>query len=137
MDPTAALQARLPTDWRSAVDRKLTVDSTVRRITLTPGGWRLYGHATQVYFETRYASASDGTLRSGEVAPSTGDLAAPSTGSPGAGLAFPASGTSPTGHALPTDTTVYEEIAVPSGQYLNLYLCCGTTANPILTGPFQ
>ena len=137
MDPTAALQARLPTDWRSAVDRKLTVDNTVRKITLTSGGYRLYGHATQVYFATRYASDATGTLKSGEAAPTTSDRAAPSAGSPGAGLAWPASGTAATGHALPTDTTVYEEIAVPSGQYINLYLCCGTTANPILTGPFQ
>ena len=110
--------ARFASAVRGASRRTLSADTTVRAVVLSPGGWRLYGNTTQVYYCTRKgASASDPTsLASGEIAPTTGYLAAPSAGSPGTGLAFPASGTDPTALAAATLPDDFREIAVKGGD---------------------
>lgn len=135
MDPTAALQARLPTNLRSAGDRVLTVDTSVRHWTLTAGGWRVYGSETQVFVMTRFASDAAGTLSTGEEAPTTGQLSAAAAGSPGAGEAWD-DGETVTGIPLPLETDQYEEIAVATGGHLNLYVRAASGTTVRLLGPF-
>lgn len=134
-DQEAALAARLGSGPRSAVSKKLTVDATVRRVTLKGGGWRLYGNATQAYYATRNATDAAGTLATGESAPSS--LAASTAGSPGAGLAYDTGNGSVDGAIpLPTDATQFVEIAVAPSAFVNLYVSAGGAINLILVGPF-
>jgi hypothetical protein len=135
--PSSQVAARLASALRSAGRRLLTVDTTVRVITLGPGGWRLHESSTQVYYAVRNATDSAGTLASGETAPTTSELAAPSAGSPGTGLAWPADGTV-TALAAPTIPGDYREIGVKGGAYLNLYIrVASSTATIALEGPFE
>lgn len=134
-------------DVRRARAFPLTVDNTLRVVTLGPGGWRLYGSSTQIYYETRTAVLSDGTLLSGETAPTQSDLVSQAAGSPAAGIAYgvqllPAGTDAHSsvrgGLNLTTDPTQFEVITVPLGQYVNLYLAtAASTVHPILEGPFQ
>lgn len=136
--PDSQSAARLASAVRSATRRLLTVDATVRAIVLTAGGWRLYESATQVYYTVRVATDSAGTLESGETAPSTAFLAAPSAGSPDAALAFPASGTAPTGLAAATLPGDYREIAVRGSAFVVLYVRVASGSTTIaLEGPFE
>ena len=131
------LAARLASAVWGAGVRKLTIDTTVRKLTLTPGGWRLYGSATQVYYAVRRATdASGSTLDTGEVAPTTSQLAAPGTTAPAAGaLHNPADIV--TCIDLTTDISEWHEISVAPGKWLNLYCrVAAGTANPHLEGPF-
>lgn len=130
--------ARLASSIRAANRRRLTVDNTVRAIVLEGGGWRLYGSTTQAYYCVRNAADSAGTLVSGETAPSTSYLAAPSAGSPGAALAWPASGTDATALAAPVLADDYREIAVRGGQFVVLYVRVATGSTTLdLEGPFE
>lgn len=143
-DIPAALKARLASGPRTVLSRALTVDTTVRRVTLGPGGWRLRGASTQVYMAVRVALTAAGALESGEAAPSSAALSASAAGTPGAGLAWAAgdadkeaSGSTFGGQLLPTDPAEWIEIAVPQGGFLNVYLrVAAGTANPVLEGPF-
>lgn len=135
--PSSQVAARLASAIRSAGRRLLTVDTTVRAITLGPGGWRLYESSTQVYYAARNAADSAGTLASGESAPSTSELAAPSAGSPVSPAAWPSDGTV-TALAAPTLPGDYREIAVKGSGYMNLYLRVASgTATIALEGPFE
>ena len=135
--PSSQVAARLASALRGAGRRLLTVDNTVRVITLGPGGWRLYESSTQVYFAVRNATDSAGTLASGETAPSTSELAAASAGSPAATLAWPSDGTV-TALAAPTLLGDYRELGVKGGAYLNLYIRVASgTATIALEGPFE
>lgn len=135
--PTSQVAARLASAIRGAGRRLLTVDTTVRVITLGPGGWRLYESSTQVYYAVRNATDSAGTLASGESAPTTSELAAASAGSPGTALAWPSDGTV-TALAAATLLGDYREIAVKGGAYLNLYVrVASSTATIALEGPFE
>lgn len=139
-----SIGARFAHGMSKAGSYPITVDNTVRRVTLGPGFWRLRGSSTQVYFATRRASAADGTLVSGEAAaPET--LPAGAAGSPGEGLAWGTGyiGTdaaSSTKGAIPleTDSTLYREFPVPAGSYLNIYVATASgTATPVLEGPYE
>ncbi len=133
----SALAARFASSIRKANRRRLTLDTTVRAIVLSPGGWRLYGCVTASWYATRDASDSAGTLVTGETAPSTSELAAPSAGSPTSGLAWPASGTDATALQLPLSSEDYREIAVRGGRYVVLYVRSTASANADLEGPFE
>jgi hypothetical protein len=124
----------------------LTADNTLRVVTLSPGGWRLYGAGTQVFYGTRPATAAAGTLADGYSAPTVGQLNAAAAGSPTVGIAYgvqslpdgvDANSSVRGGAALPTDTASYVEISVPSRSFLNLYVCTASgTATPALVGPY-
>ena len=129
--------ARYASSVRGADRRLLTSDNTVRGIVLGAGGWRLYGSTTQVYYCVRNATDSAGTLASGETAPSTSYLTAPSAGSPGAALAWPASGTAVTALAAAVLPDDFREIAVRGGQYVVLYVSSATATTLALEGPFE
>ena len=149
-DVNSAMPARLASRPRSANARTLTVDTTVRVITLGQGGWRLYGSPTAVFYATRNANA-DGTLASGEqlAIPLTTDLVASTAGTPAAGKAYgngfagtsteaEAGGSAVGAMPLPTDTTDWREITVAPGAFLNLYVrVAASTASPTLIGPFE
>jgi hypothetical protein len=140
----AKLAARFASGPRRAQAHVLTVDTTVRKVTLGPGGWQLYGASTQVYYATRQADAT-GALLGSDTAPTTSTLAAGGAGSPGTGNAWGggiagAEAESSTLGALraPTDTTQFVEIAVRGGTFVNLYVrVAASTAAPVLQGPFE
>jgi hypothetical protein len=140
----AQLEARLGSALRRTLSHALTVDDTVRRVTLGPGGWRLYGASTQVYALIRAATPAGAIADGEDAAPGTADLAASVAGSPGDGLAWgggiagaEASSSTLGGIPLPTDSEQYIEIAVKGGRYVNLYLRVASgTAAPVLVGPF-
>lgn len=145
MDRESALAARFASAARRARTHKLTVDATLRQVTLSPGGWRLYGSAVQVSYQVRAATTSTGTLATGETAPVLGALIA-STAGGAAGFALGAAGDitaadsngSVTGSLqLTTDPTAYDEIQVPAGTYMNVYLAAGSAATPTLVGPYE
>ena len=140
MDQTSALQARLATTLRQAGTRTLTLDNTVRGIALGPGGWHVHGSTTQGWIATRYATddpadGGPGTLKTGEVAPTTGELAASAAGSAGTADAWDDAQTV-TGVPLPATAAEYIEIGVPAGQFVNLYLRTATSTTVLLVGPF-
>ena len=151
MNTEAALITRLATEPRRVRRYKVLVDTTVRRVTLAGGGWRLWGGAAVVYYQTRAAADAAGTLATNETAaPVAADLVdgtAPS--SPTAGIAFGTDGKLPGptiggsgsvvgSAALPADTTDYREIAVPANGFVNVYLMVAAgTANPVLEGPYE
>ena len=149
MDKEAALLARLAGDMRHTKRYALTVDTTVRMVTLYGGGWRLYAAAASVFYATRQASDPAGTLMTGEAAaPAAADLVASTAGTPSPATAAYAQGNLKGGVevggsvrgscALGTDLTQYEEIAVPANGYMNLYVrVAAGTASPILQGPFE
>lgn len=133
----AALSARFASQAHEATSRKLYADNSLRKIVLGAGGWRLYGHATQIYYVTRNATDNAGTLASGQSAPVS--LAGPTAGTaPTVGDAW-SSGYSPLAAlALPTDPTQWIEIAVPLGEFRVLYVGVASgNAAPVLEGPFQ
>jgi hypothetical protein len=142
------IAARLGARNHRAFTRKLTIGATTRKITLGQGGWRIYGCATQVFYATRIANA-DGTLATGEL-PEPGDAdLVDSTAGASAGKAYgngfagtrssdaEASGSVKGSLQLPTDTTLFEEIAVPLNQFVNLYVRCASSVNANLVGPFE
>lgn len=135
---TMALAARLGSAQRRATSLKLYADTTLRKITLGPGGWRLYGHATQVYFVTRAAKA-DGSVADGEQAAPSAALAAPTnTGAPTTGAAWASAQGAAGALTAPLDPTQWEEIAVPESSYRNLYISTASgTATPVLQGPYE
>lgn len=122
-------------NWRNSQVKLLTVDNTVRSITLTPGRYFLMADAAQtVRFGVRWATNSAGALQAGEVAPT---LPLPTVGTPGAGSAWGA-GAPAVGEAdLPADTTAssHRQIDVPEGKFLNLYLIAPAGGTPKLVGP--
>jgi hypothetical protein len=127
--------ARLGSDARNAGTRVLTVDTTVRSLVLSGGGWRLWGAATQVYYTTRACDES-GVLLAGEVAPGTTDLAAAAAGSAAAAAAWDPAATV-TALRAPTDTTLFAELAVQTQRFCRLYVrVAASTAAPVLEGPF-
>lgn len=132
----AQVAARLASAVRGAGTRVLTVDTTVRSFALGPGGWRLWGHATQVYYAVRVADGN-GALKTGETAPSTSELAAAAAGTPAAGSAWdPAQAV--TALRLPTDTTDWRDIAVKGSAQVLLYVrVAAGSAGPVLEGPFE
>ncbi len=129
--------ARLASGIRNAVRKRLTLDTTVRAIVLSGGGYRLYGCATASWYAVRAATDSAGTLATGEVAPTTSELAAPSAGSPGTGLAWPASGTDATALQLPLSSEDYREISVKGSTYVVLYVRSTASVTADLEGPFE
>lgn len=133
---SSQIAARLPSAVRSASRRTLTVDETVRSVVLSPGGWRLYDSATPVFYATRTATDSAGTLASGETAPSEAFLSAASAGSPGDGLAWPAAGTV-TALEAPTMLDDHRELAVKGGAFAVLYLRAASATTIDLEGPFE
>lgn len=151
MNTEAALITRLATEPRRARRYKLYVDTTVRKVTLAGGGWRLYGAAAVVYYQTRAAADATGTVATGETgAPSTADLVdGTANTSQTGGIAFGTDGRLPGptigasgavvgSTALPADSTDYRELAVPAGGFLNLYVMVAAgTANPVLEGPYE
>lgn len=136
--------ARLGAHGRKTHRYILTIDNTLRSVVLPSGGWRLFGHATQVYFALRYADDEDGTLATGEVAPTLAQLTAAVAGGADSGKLFldgkldsAVDGGCVVGsRALGTDTTKFDDIAVPNGRWVVLYAACATTAAPALEGPF-
>lgn len=145
MDRETALAARFGSGARKVQGYPLTVDATLRKITLPPGGWRLHGHGTQVYFATRWATNATGTLATGEAAPG----AAIPAGTAGASAGFawsddgdvsdatPGASAVKGGGRLPTYDQDYVEFAVPQGQWLNVYLSAAAAAAPVLLGPYE
>lgn len=137
VDENTALAARFGSASRRATSLMLYADNTLRKITLGPGGWRLYGHATQFYFALRSAIA-DGSVAGGEQAAPGAALAAPTnTGAPAAGAAWDVSHGAAGALLGPIDPTQWEEIAVPEGSYRNLYISAASASTPILQGPYE
>jgi hypothetical protein len=142
-DNDSKLAARFGSAHRTARSRKLTVDNSLRRVTLPEGGWRLFGCATQIYYALRSAEDADGTLSTGAVAPVVGDLAAPVAGAAATfaysdgSIAADTHSAAPGGIPLPLDTTVFDEIAVRTGRFVNLYLAAASSVNCILVGPYE
>lgn len=131
------IAAHLGSALRNVGTRLLTIDTTVRSIVLTGGGWRLWGSATQVYASVRNASDSSGTLPTGETAPTTTTLAAAAAGSPGAGLAWD-NAQAVTDLRVPTDIGKFVEISVKGSAFVVLYVrVASATANCTLEGPFE
>jgi hypothetical protein len=131
------LAARFGSALRSVGTRLLTVDTTVRSIVLTGGGWRLFGSATQVYIAVRIATNASGNLATGETAPTTTTLAAAAAGSPAAGAAWDSAQTV-TDLRVPTDISKYVEIPVKGQAFVVLYVRVASgTATPVLEGPFE
>jgi hypothetical protein len=132
----AQVAARLASAIRGAGTRVLTVDTTVRAIALGPGGWRLYGHATQVYYAIRTADGA-GAIKAGETAPSAAELAAAAAGTATGSNAWDATQVV-TALRAPTDPAAYAEIAVKGGAQVLLYVrVAAATAAPVLEGPFE
>lgn len=126
------------TNWRRTKTRLLTVDSTVRKITLTEGRWALFGSAAQVIrFTTRNAIAAVGTLDAGETAPLAADMPVPLVGSPAAGAAFDEVAANIGVAEVPADVSAYRFINVEPRQFKVLYVIApaGTTAK--LQGPIE
>ncbi len=145
-DTASQLAAQLGADASAARSHVLTVDNTVRRVTLSTGGWRLYGASTQVYYATRAASAA-GVIDASLAAPATTDLRASVAGTPTTGNAWDvgvagvqdtaSNGCLMGGAPLPTDTTQWVNLGVGAGAYLNLYVRVASgSAAPVLVGPF-
>jgi hypothetical protein len=123
------------TGWRRAQTRVLTVDQTVRKVTLGEGRYLLFGDPTQVVrFTTRIANR-DGSLIAGEQPePAPADLAAATVGAPPAGAAW--GGTATAGPPeLPADPGVYRFLDVNAGSLVNLYVIANAPAQPRLVGP--
>lgn len=121
---------------RNANERLLTIDTTVRSLLLTPGAYRLYGSATQIYYALRLCD-SGGTLASGESAPTTTTLAAPAAGSPAAGSLWDNAQTR-TDPAVPTDISKFVVIPVRPGTNVLLYLrVAAASTTTRLVGPFE
>jgi hypothetical protein len=123
------------TGWRNAKTRILTVDQTVRRVTLDAGRHLLFGDAAEVVRFTTRVALRDGSLGPGERAePTVQEMAAATAGAPPAGSAWGGSAT--TGPPeLPADPGVYRFIDVAAGHFMNLYLVANASAQPKLVGP--
>jgi hypothetical protein len=120
--------------------KSLTVDTTVRSITLPAGAYRLYGSAAGAVFYATRPCKSDGTLEGpGVTAPTTGQLAAATAGSPAAGKAWDTANGSVVGSPdLSTDATQWEVITVPVGAFKNLYVRIASGSTVVkLVGPFE
>jgi hypothetical protein len=137
------VDARLWMKHRTSLGRILLADNTLRNCTLSPGKWRIYGSSTQVYYAVRWATDAIGTLVSGESAPTLGSLNAPVVTAT-AGFAWGDNGnvmaesgaSKLAGNVLPTDSNLYKEFVVPTGQYLKIYLATASaTTNVMLEGP--
>ena len=123
------------TGWRRAQTRILTVDDTVRKVTLGEGRYLLFGDPTQVVrFATRIANR-DGSLVAGEQPePAPTDLAGATAGTPPAGAAWDGSATAGPPE-LPADPAVYRFLDVNAGSFVNLYVIADAPAQPRLVGP--
>ncbi len=137
--------ARLGALGRKAKRYILTIDNTLRTVVLPAGGWKLFGDSTQVYYAVRYATSATGaTLADGETAPTLAQLTNAVAGGADAGKLFldgtlhgtPDGGCVVGSRRLGTDTTKFDDIAVPLGRFAVLYATCATTAAPVLEGPF-
>jgi hypothetical protein len=138
-----AIAARLGSGLRGARARTLTVDNTIRRLTLPGGSWRVYGAATQVYVTTRAAVDAAGTLATGDAHPAA---LGPGTAAGAAGFLWGTGGlvekdatsTEAFGDVpLPTDPTDWIEIAIAPGEFANVYMKVASgTAAPVLVGPY-
>ena len=137
-EESGALAARFASMPQDATSRLLTVDNAVRYLDLPPGGYLLFGHATQAYYLTRGRN-SDSTAfdPSAAVAPTTAQLGAPSAGSPAGGSLWGAGSPQSGGLRLPQDASQYVEIAVPVGSQVRLYVYAGSSITVVLQGPYR
>ncbi len=123
------------TGWRLAHTRILTVDQTVRKVTLGEGRYLLFGDPTQaVRFTTRIANRDGSPIAGEQPEPTQADLATATAGAPPAGAAW--GGTAMAGPPeLPADPGVYRFLDVNAGSFINLYAISNAPAQPRLVGP--
>jgi hypothetical protein len=139
MDNETTLVAVTTAEPRRADGDPITVDNSLRSITLKgPGAWLLYGSAQQVYYCTRATDASGNVVQGERPAPTTA-LGPGTAGTPAAGKAWdPSNGSVSGALALPTDTSDWRKIAVPASGYRTLYVSApGGLATPRLEGPYE
>jgi hypothetical protein len=120
--------------WRNCKTIVLTVDNTVRKVTLTPGRYALYGSAAQIVrFSTRRTD-STGAVQGDALAPVSADMPVPAAGTAGAGLAHAADATDGVAE-IPADATIYRFIHVAPSEFVTLYLIAPAATTCKLQGP--
>lgn len=125
-------------NWRNCQTKQLSVDATVRKVTLGPGRYLLMGDAAQIVrFALRKVTDATGTTLDPNEAAAPSSLPLPTAGTVAAGEAWHAADAVVGAAEVQADLGAHRQIDVPESQYFNLYLSANAAATPKLLGPIH